>query len=241
MSAETGVAGGTAGGPVLLLGALEGEIGAFGEHLERTGERRWGAYRFLEGRIGAHEVVVSRSGVGKSLSAMLTQHLIDRYAPSRIIFTGVAGALNPELDIGDTVVAATCMQYDMDARALGFARGEVPYTPYRILSCDPDMVARALTCRPTIGAVMRGHVLTGDSFIVTANDASHRYLREELGGDAVEMEGASAGLVATVNAVPFVIIRTISDRADTSKSVNFAEFVRQASRTAREFAAHLLV
>jgi len=56
----------------------------------------------------------------------------------------------------------------------------------------------------------------------------------------VEMEGASAGLVATVNAVPFVIIRTISDRADTSKSVNFAEFVKQASRTAWEFAAHLL-
>jgi adenosylhomocysteine nucleosidase len=54
------------------------------------------------------------------------------------------------------------------------------------------------------------------------------------------MEGASAGLVATVNEVPFVLVRTISDRADTSAPINFAAFVKQASATAWEFADHLL-
>lgn len=231
---------GTSASPVLLLGALDAEVEAFKEHIDGASETRWREYRFLEGTIRGQAVVVSRCGVGKSLSAMLTQQLIDRYAPSAIIFTGVAGALNPELEIGDTIVARTCMQYDLDARALGFELGEVPYTPYRILEGDPDLVERALSCKPDNGSVHAGHVLTGDSFIVTSKDDSHRYLREELGGDAVEMEGASVGLVATVNDVPFVVIRTISDKADTSASVNFAKFVKRASRNAWEFVDHLL-
>lgn len=228
------------GGPVLLLGALDAEVETIGGHLSHTREVAWRGYRLREGRLRERDVVVTRSGVGKSLAAMLTQHLIDRYAPAAIIFTGVAGALNPELEIGDTVVAETCMQHDLDATALGFARGEVPYTPYRVLSCDPALVARALTCTPSAGRVRPAHVLTGDVFLTASRRESLRYLREELGGDAVEMEGASAGLVATVNEVPFVLVRTISDRADTSAPINFAAFVKQASATAWEFADHLL-
>lgn len=235
-----GFGAGPSHSPMLLLGALDAEVEAFKEHIDDAKETGWREYRFLEGTIRGQAVVVSRCGVGKSLSAMLTQHLIDRYTPSAIIFTGVAGALNPELEIGDTVVARTCMQHDLDARALGFELGEVPYSSYRILEGDRDLVDRALTCRPSNGSVYAGHVLTGDSFIVTSKDDSHRYLREDLGGDAVEMEGASVGLVATVNEVPFVVIRTISDKADTSASINFAKFVRKASRNAWEFVDHLL-
>lgn len=227
-------------GPVLLLGALDAEVETVGGHLMHTREVAWRGYRLLEGRLRGRAVVVTRSGVGKSLAAMLTQHLVDRYAPAAIIFTGVAGALNPQLEVGDTVVAETCMQHDMDATALGFARGEIPYTPHRVLTCDPGLVARALTCTPSTGRVLPGHVLTGDVFITASRRESLRYLREELGGDAVEMEGASAGLVAVVNEVPFVLVRTISDRADTAASIDFAAFVKQASATAWEFADHLL-
>lgn len=248
MSSESGSGSGSGSGPgygasaspILLLGALDAEVEAFKEHIDGPRETRWREYRFLEGVIRGHAVVVSRCGVGKSLSAMLTQHLIDRYTPSAIIFTGVAGALNPELEIGDTVVAKTCMQYDLDARALGFDLGAVPYTSYRILEGDRELVERALTCKPSNGSVHGGHVLTGDSFIVTSKDDSHRYLRDDLSGDAVEMEGASVGLVATVNDIPFVVIRTISDKADASASINFEKFVKKASRNAWEFVDHLL-
>lgn len=224
----------------LILGALDDEVEAFREHADVRSISNWRGYTVSEGSIRGHEVVISRSGVGKSLSAMLTQYLTDRYAPSRILFTGVAGALNPALEIGDTLIAESCMQYDMDVTALGFELGEVPYTPYRILSCDPQLVALARTCRPSTGTVRVGRVLTGDRFIVTSKDASDRYLRDELAGDAVEMEGASAGLVATVNEIPFLIMRTISDKADASTSVNFAQFVQQASRTAWELVDHVM-
>jgi 5'-methylthioadenosine/S-adenosylhomocysteine nucleosidase len=227
-------------GPTLVLGALDQEIKAFDRHLEAAHTETWRGFAFHLGRIRERDVVVARCGVGKSLSAMLTQHLIDRYRPSRIVFTGIAGAVNPELEIGDTLVARTCMQYDMDVTALGFPLGKIPYTDFRVLSCDPELVDRALTCRPGKGRVLSGHVLTGDSFVVTSTDESHRYLRTELGGDVVEMEGASVGLVATVNEVPFVIIRTVSDKADGSAQVNFARFVKQASRRAWEFVDHIM-
>jgi nucleoside phosphorylase len=55
------------------------------------------------------------------------------------------------------------------------------------------------------------------------------YLRSELEGDAVEMEGASVALVARVNELPVVVVRTISDKADTSAKVDFERFLPRAS------------
>ncbi|MFP4206005.1 MAG: 5'-methylthioadenosine/adenosylhomocysteine nucleosidase [Spirochaetaceae bacterium] len=224
----------------LLLGALEAEIGAFAGAMEDAEEVDWRGYRFLEGSLRDRPVVVARVGVGKSLSAMLTQHLVDRYAPGRIILTGVAGALAPDLEIGDTIVARTCMQYDMDATALGFPPGKIPYSPYRVIPCDAALVAGALEVRPRSGTVRAGHVLTGDTFMAAGEHERARYLREELGGDAVEMEGASVGLVATFNEIPFVIIRTISDKVKHGPKVSFSSFVKGASRNALDFALHLL-
>ncbi|NBB89808.1 MAG: hypothetical protein GVY23_01210, partial [Spirochaetes bacterium] len=85
MRADPAVGPGTSAAPILLLGALNAEVEAFEEHIDGASEIRWRDYRFLEGTIRGQAVVVSRCGVGKSLSAMLTQQLIDRYTPAAII------------------------------------------------------------------------------------------------------------------------------------------------------------
>ena len=159
---------------------------------------------------------------------MLCQHLIDVCAPGQILFTGVAGALNPSLEIGDTVIARDCIIHDMDATALGFKRGEIPQSPYRVISCDAELVARAAAVKPLSGNVLIGRVLTGDQFVSSVETRNE--LRTTLGGDAAEMEGASVGLVATVNRVPFLLIRTISDKADGQAHINFNAFLKFASR-----------
>jgi len=226
---------------IALLGAMDGEIQEFLRHLEQPVEHELSGFLFQTGTISGHEVVVAKSGVGKTLSAMVTQYLIDRFHPDHIVVTGLAGAINPELEIGDTLVAVDCLQHDMDATPLGFMRGEVPYSGYRVLTCDSALRERAEGCKPDSGQVYSGRILTGDQFLVESGLSSHSYLREELAGDAVEMEGASVGLVAAVHSIPFLIMRTISDKADGRAKIDFGAFLARASLNSWKFVEHILL
>ncbi|MFW6261918.1 MAG: 5'-methylthioadenosine/adenosylhomocysteine nucleosidase [Spirochaetota bacterium] len=208
----------------LVLGAMDGEVAAIVENMDVERRERWHGFPVVVGAIGGSPVVVSRTGVGKTLSAMLCQRLIDRHEPERIIFTGVAGALRKDLDIGDTVVAREALQHDLDVTALGFPVGQVPYSTWRVFACDPLLAERAMAVTPAQGHAHLGRILSGDQFIADA--AKRETLARELEGDAVEMEGASVALVATVNEIPFLLIRTISDHADLSEEGSAVEFER---------------
>jgi adenosylhomocysteine nucleosidase/adenosylhomocysteine/aminodeoxyfutalosine nucleosidase len=225
---------------IALLGALDGEISEFLTVLENAKKKTWTDFIFYTGVLENQDVIVAKSGVGKVMSALVTQRIIDVYKPEALIFSGVAGGLREGIEIGDTLVAADCVQHDLNAISLGFARGEVPYSPYRILTCDENLVAAALQCVPESGKVVRGRILTGDQFITNRSLGSLQYLYDDLAGDAVEMEGASVGLVATVNKIPFLLIRTISDRADTNAHLDFKGFLPTASKNSLRFIRHVL-
>ncbi len=225
---------------VALLGAMDGEITELLGALEGRSDESWAGFTIHRGALEDREVVVAKSGVGKTMSALLTQRLIDVYSPVAIVFTGLAGGISAKLEIGDVLVARDCAQHDMDATPLGFRRGEIPYSPYRILSCDPALVAVAASCIPENGKTIVGRILTGDQFITGKALSSYRYLSDELEGDAVEMEGASVGLTATVNGIPFLLVRTISDRADGKAVPDFEAFLPQASRNSLRFVRAVL-
>jgi adenosylhomocysteine nucleosidase/adenosylhomocysteine/aminodeoxyfutalosine nucleosidase len=219
---------------------MDGEIAEFLIALDGRTDESWNGFVFYKGLLEGKDVVVAKSGVGKTMSAMVTQHLIDVYRPSAIIFTGLAGGVSPGLDIGDTLIANDCMQHDFDVTALGPKRGAIPFTPYRIFSCDPGLLELAMSCVPLDGKAVRGRILTGDQFITGKNLSAMRYLVEELEGDAVEMEGASVGLVSTVNSIPFLLVRTISDKADAGATLDFKAFLPKASRNSLRFVRHIL-
>lgn len=182
-------------------------------------------YRF---RAGDVNVVLMRSGVGKVMAAMVAQRMIDRVHPDFLIVTGIAGSVCAELELGDVVVSRDCVQYDMDVTALGFKVGQVPYSDYRILRADNRLVNLALATPVTGQRVVVGRVLTGDRF-VSDPDVALLQLFQEFDGSVVEMEGAAVALVAKVNRVPFVIIRSVSDKADAAASVSFGSYLRRAA------------
>ena len=210
----------------LVIGAMHGEVASITAWMHQDLREEWNGFPIARGTVSGSPVIVSRTGVGKTLSAMLCQHLIDRYAPGRIIFTGIAGALHDGLSVGDTVVARDTLQHDVDLTAMGLARGILPGAPCRVYRCDPGLVARAAAVSPVHGRGSIGRVLTGDQFVADA--ARRATLAGAFGGDAVDMEGASVGLVAAVNRLPFLLIRTISDRCDGS-AIDFREVLRLAA------------
>jgi adenosylhomocysteine nucleosidase len=227
--------------PVAVIGAMEEEVAEFLAHAEDTRLTERGIFRIHEGTLFGAPVVVVKCGVGKVFAAMTAQHLVDAYAPSAVISTGVAGGLSPSLGIGDVVVSRDCAHHDMDVRALGFPRGHIPFSDLRFFETDRDLARRALATRlPSGHRVAAGRILTGDQFISGARHETHGHLTGELEGDAVDMETAAIAQVCHAHGVPFVSIRTLSDKADGTAHADFTAFLPEVARNSFEVVRHIL-
>ncbi|MFC5532302.1 5'-methylthioadenosine/adenosylhomocysteine nucleosidase [Cohnella yongneupensis] len=212
-----------------IIGAMQEEIKLLLEQMEGTQSEQHAGLTYYRGTFHGRKVVLTQSGVGKVNAAVCTQVLIDRFGADVVLFTGVAGAVDPELNIGDIVISASSLQHDVDVTALGFPRGTIPYQAVSEYPSDEGLVRLAQAAGEKVfpGRCRTGKVLSGDQFI--ADRAVVRGLYEELGGACTEMEGASVAQVCHMNGIPHVIIRSMSDKADGSAHVNFADFTVEAA------------
>ena len=112
---------------------------------------------------------------------------------------------------------------------LGFAQGIIPYADTSVFVADTELVDIAFeSSRQLFGSsIYKGRILSGDQFIADRDKVKQLHL--ELYGSCTEMEGAAVAQACQMNDIPFVIIRSMSDKADGSAHVNFAEFTQLAS------------
>ena len=211
--------------PIGVIGSMDVEIEEYMKEATDCRTRHWNDFIFNEVKLFGKDAVIVKSGVGKVFAAMVCERLIDEYNPQAIIFTGVAGALNRDLEIGDVVISKDCIQHDIDVQALGFSRGTIPYTEYRVFTADERLRKLALSAELEHNKIIEGRILTGDQFLTKKETADHKYLVEELKGDAIEMEGGAIAQVCTLNGIPFLIIRTVSDKADGTAVEDFNRFL----------------
>ena len=101
-----------------ILGAMPEEINGIVSLLKNKEKVVKGMRAYYKGSINEIEVVVVFSRWGKVASATTVTHLIIEFGVTEIIFTGVAGAINKDLNIGDIVIGSSLVQHDMDARPI---------------------------------------------------------------------------------------------------------------------------
>lgn len=223
-----------------VIGAMPEELAAVIEVVHAEEVIELGGRRYHRGDYAGEPVVCVVSRIGKVAAAATTAILIERFAPRAILMTGLAGAVDPRLAIGDIVVADHLIQHDLDARPL-FARHEVPQLGVTELACDPALserlaaAAAAFVPPPSVVALgitaprlWRGLVASGDQFFasVSAVTALRALLPDAL---AVEMEGAAVAQVCHEHGVPFAVARVISGTADHGAAIDFARFLAEAS------------
>lgn len=214
-----------------IIGAMEPEVEELKKEMNVTAIIRKAGMDFHDGTLGGTPVVIVRCGIGKVNAALCVQILADEFKVSHVINTGVAGSLNPRLDIGDILISRDAVHHDMDVRVFGYKLGEVPQMGFREFKADEKLMALAKeTCEkvnPDIH-VMYGRIVSGDQFISSKEVKEH--LISEFQGDCAEMEGASIAHGAYLNSIPFVIIRAISDKADDSAEMDYPAFETAAAR-----------
>jgi adenosylhomocysteine nucleosidase len=203
---------------------------------------------FHTGTIDGHDVVLAGSGMGKVNAALVTTLLADRFGCRTVVFSGVAGGLDPTLAIGDIVIADLVIQHDAgvleDERVRVYQPGYAPIinpTDRLGYPADPELLARVgerLEEVSITGQIVYGTVLSGDQYLNC--DTTRDRLLRELGGQAIEMEGGAVAQVCEAFGVPWLVIRALSDLAGGNALFDFTTFVDQAAASSAMILRRLL-
>ncbi len=238
-----------------IIGAMPEEIKGVIQLLSDKEEIYVGGRTFYHGYINYIEVVVVISGWGKVSAAVAITTLIQTFNISEVIFTGVGGAINKDLHIGDIVIGKRLVQHDMDVRPL-IPQFQIPSLGKIYVETNGLQLEKAIACVQIVldnlnleeiqefcvkkPVLYVGDIASGDQFF-SSNKQKEKLLKELPTVLCVEMEGAAVAQVCCEYSIPFTVIRTISDQADESSSVDFNAFIKQiASRYSVEIITNLI-
>ena len=108
-----------------IISAMQEEMQTLLDNLQERVATTKGMRTYYHGKLFNVEIVLVFSRWGKVASATTATQLINDFAVDEIIFTGVAGAISPLMNIGDIVIGKNLYQHDVDASPL-FKKFEVP-------------------------------------------------------------------------------------------------------------------
>jgi len=197
-----------------------------------------GKNRFYIGKLAKKPVVMGYSKIGKVFSAITATTLILKYEISKLLFSGVAGAIDPSLQIGDLVLATATCQHDVDLTPFGHPHGFVPEGAVCFYT-DNSLNSIAKRVATRLGLELKeGIIATGDQFI--ADNSRKKWIEEQFGAIALEMEGGAVGKVCWSFNIPYLILRAISDGAGEGAEVDFETFLTQSSERSANLLAHIV-
>ena len=218
---------------IAIMGAMPEEVAPIVAQLENMTQTIYGANTYYEGVYKGKEVVVAYSKIGKVFATLTATMLIEKFGCDMLLFSGVAGAISPDLNIGDLVIADGLCQHDLDITAFGHPFGFVPEGEVCIPT-DVGLRTIAKEIAMTKGLNLKeGIIATGDQFV--ANEARKNWIGETFKAHALEMEGASVAVVCSSLEIPFFILRAISDSADMDAGFNFDAFLESSAKISADF------
>lgn len=212
-----------------IIGAMEEEVALLKERMSDTVSENIAGMNFYTGKLSNKSCVLVMSGIGKVNAAICTQILITRFKVQLIINSGIAGALDPLINIGDIVISSDMVEHDVDVSGFGYPYGQIPRMDTLAFPADKKLARLAKSCCEKVNpqiSVFIGRIASGDVFVFDIKRKEG--IREEFGALCTEMEGAAIAHAAYLNKIPCLIIRAISDKADGSASTDYKEFEKEA-------------
>ena len=150
---------------IAILGAMDEEVTPI---LSAVGEYDTISYannKFYLASYKGKQLVIAYSKIGKVNAALTTSIMIEKFKASKLLFTGVAGALSEGLKIGDLMYATSLAQHDLDITAFGHPYGYVPGIEV-FSKTDDGLNKLAIEVAAKKGLDLKsGVIATGDQFV----------------------------------------------------------------------------
>lgn len=189
------------------------------------------------GILNGKRVVHAFTGIGKVNAAITTYGLITNFHPSVIILEGIAGSVNPTLNIGDVVLGNIVYALEQDKVQIKNLNNLNPInnklTPsfYRP---DSDLlnIANKLKYKQSFKVIL-GKIATSDSL---PNSKYQIMQLKKDKADAIDMETAAVSHVCWLFKTPWLAIRAISNSMAINLAVDQQKHSFKVPKKAKEIA-----
>jgi len=223
---------------IAIMGAMQEEIEPLLEFFGKYESVEVAGNIYYTTEYKGMELVIAYSKIGKVFASLTASTMIQRFGAKTLLFSGVAGGINPKLKVGDLIAATSLCQHDVDITAFGHPAGFIPEGKLYYES-DKELLKIAKDVASNMGKpLLEGIIATGDQFV--ADESRKNFIAETFKADALEMEGASVAVVCDSLDVPFFILRAISDVADMDAGFSFDEFLKSSAKESAEFVISML-
>ncbi len=212
-----------------ILGALPSEVTLLQQEMTVKKVEEALDTQFIFGTLRGQEVVVARCGIGTVNAAARTTWLLTHAHCDCVVNVGIAGGLAHGLKPMDVVISRELCFHDIDDEVMG--------NP--LLQPDAGLLelCQKVCALPQVltGSLHVGRIVTGDYFV--RDDAMRQRILDAYAPDCVEMEGAAIAHVAQLCKKPFLVIRTMSDCADSDTEGTYDNFFELAANQS----AHIIM
>jgi len=216
-----------------IMGAMQEEVEPLLAFFDNVKETQYADNKYYEVNYNGLDIVIAYSKIGKVFASLTASTMIQKFGCDTLLFSGVAGGINPQLNIGDLIIADKLCQHDLDITAFGHPHGYVPEGKV-FVETDENLRRIAIEVAKEQGLkVIEGTIATGDQFVHSSE--RKEFIETTFKADALEMEGASVAVVCDALKVPFFILRAISDTADMDAGFDFDEFLKSSAKTSADY------
>ena len=216
-----------------IMGAMQEEIDPLLEFFKDYKVINYADNNYYELTYNGLDIVIAHSKIGKVFASLTASTLIQKFSCDTLLFSGVAGAINPALNIGDLIVATKLCQHDLDITAFGHPHGFVPGGKVFLESSKELLTLAKKVAEKENLKVIEGTIATGDQFI--HSNTTKEFIEKTFKADALEMEGASVAVVCDALNIPFFILRAISDSANMDGGFDFDEFLQSSAKISSNY------
>jgi len=223
---------------IAIMCAMREELEPLLKRVEIQNEVNFARNNYYLAKFNNLDLVLAYSKIGKVNASITATTLIEKFGAKKLLFSGVAGAIDSDLKIGDLIIASKTCQHDIDLTVFGYKPGYIPESEI-FFECDKELndIAKSVANDLNIN-LKEGIIASGDQFI--HNKEKKEWIKKTFNASAIEMEGGAVGCVTWHLNIPFFMLRSISDTAEEGAGVDFDKFLEESSEISAKFLIEML-